>query len=1447
MAKKNIAGITAKLGLDVSGVTSALNEIEKKSKKLASEMKEVDSSLKLDPQSVVLAAQKQELLSEAISNTQKKLTELESVQKKTDNAFKNQSKWEEQYAPLKEAIDATKEKLKELQKQNETMRSDFESGKINSDQYQSYQNELEATKAKMKELQNQANELEASFKDGHITADEYRAYQREVENTKRELQNLQSEQNGTKKSTENLGKSAEKSGDNFKGAKKNIKSYEDAVKDLKSAMDDVAGDIKNVAAVAGGAVAAVGTAAVGAVGAAAEVGSGFEKSMSRVEAISGATGNDLERLRTAAETMGANTSKTASESADALSYMALAGWKTEEMLTGLEPILRASEAGEMDLATCSDLVTDSMSAMGVSVNDLSHYLDVVAAAQSNSNTNMQQLLEAFIECGGSAHNFGLNVEDLSTVLGVMANRGIKGTEAGTALNSIFVNMLGSTQKTAEAMDALGLSLYDNEGNMKDVTEVLKEMGDALASATDEQRNNLEAMLGGKTQITALQAMVNGLNGEYDDLSETLYDCDGALLKTAKTMQDNLTGNVTAMQSALEGLGIKVYDYLEEPLKSAVQSATKEISELSRSVTEGQLSEVIERLADKFGKLIEKAAAFAADEGIPALINALDWISRNGDNIIATVEGMGAAWGAWKIGTMVAHVNSLVKAIKDYKTAQEAATAAQIAANDAAKANIYVAVAAAAIGLATALGKLGASQLDSMAETLRERDALDEVTQAMLEQQDAIENRIGAFREESSEIDSKAEKERALWKEIQTLVDEEGNQIDQSGRLGDAINELNTLAGTNIQIIGGQIQGYQGLKTSIDDVIASQQRQAKLSFLQDDYGEALVNIDEVTSKYEQALAEKNKWYEQINSLSGMIAEMDRTGIVPDSWAGSADDLRAAMDNANEEFTKATVQVNALYESMTGYQGIIDTYNTILTEEAEATNNGGKEAGGAFGEGFAEGAEGGTGEAENAASDVVGDAISAAREKAESEGKSVGEIAADALTAAMESGMKDSDLKKLVKQYVSDLKYEQAKLGADDSWLYDEEEKMISVLGEGSELYKEYMTTILNGRKKIADSAAKNSKSNEKTEAQKEAQAILDTMDSMYAQAVSEGKDIGEAASESIAYGVEKGLDDSKLKTAVDGFVKKADIGKALNHKDDDNWYYDQLEKIVDALGQGSELYDNFYLKLVEGRNKVADADEKANDKEAKSAKKKTEEIEKLQAKYQADFGSVFTKNVSNSRYGSKDSERIDTSKMEKIVAAKEKLSGYLTQLAAKGMPQSVIDELLTMDPIEAVEYARILLRSPTKFDSVKDLAERDKAASKKLAAASLGSSEDFSEAGKTAGANFANNLLSAVDNIIGNALPNLTGIASALGRTQNTAQTLNDKSASNNGSTDSTVTDTSKTNALLESIAILLNSSLGNGISVSFSPTIETSVTMDGETVAKGISQKQYEQKVRTST
>ena len=1446
MATKNIAGITAKLGLDVTGVTSALKQIETKSKAIAKEMAEVDKSLKFNPESVVLAAQKQELLAEAIKNTEDKLKELSSVQKKTDNAFKNQSKWEEQYAPLKTAIDETKSKLKELQNQNEKMQADFNSGKISADQYEKYQQELEDTKAKMKELSKQKAELEASFEDGHITAEEYRAYQREVENTRLELANLKSQQDNAGKSAEELGKTAQETGQDFKGAKSDIKSYEDAVSGLNSAISDVSGDLKGIVTAAAGAVTAVGGAAVGAVSKATEVGAGFEKSMSKVQAISGATGEDLAALEQAAKNMGASTSKTASESADALSYMALAGWKTEEMLTGLEPILRASEAGEMDLATCSDLVTDSMSAMGVSVNDLAHYLDVVAAAQSNSNTSMQQLLEAFVECGGSAKNFWLNVEDVSAILGVMANRGIKGTEAGTALNSIFVNMLGSTKRTAEAMDTLGLSLYDQNGKTKDMTEALKEMGGALATATDEQRNNLEAMLGGKTQITALQALVNGLNDEYDGLSETLYNCDGALMNTAKTMQDNLTGKVTEMQSALEGLGIDFYDYLEEPLKSAVQSATREIGNLSESVKNGQLAETIQRLAEQFGKLIEKTAKFAADKGIPALINSLDWISKNGDKIVALIEGMGAAWAAWKIGTMATHVMNLVKAIKDFKVAQEAATAAQIAANEAAMANVYVAVAAAVTALVVALGKLGAAWIDSKAEALREKNQLDDTTKAMLEQQEAIDNRIDSYVKECGEIDKKAAKERELWQEIQSLVDEEGRQIEQSDRLYDAINELNTIAGTNIEIIDGQIQGYQGLKTSIDDVIDSQHRQAKLSFLQEDYKEAVYNIDEVTAQYEEAAAKADEWGKKFNRLNNNINDIKLSGgIVPTR-------LKEEFDEANDEYTKAVVQAGALKTTMDDYNKIIGEYDAILREEQTVSENSGENAGSAFGEGFAEGVQTGSEGMEETLSATVEESMAAAKNTAEESGASVGETAAAAIKAAIDGGMKEADLEKLVKQYISDLKYEQAKLGKDESWLYDEEEKMLSVFGEGSDIYKKYMTTILNGRKKLAKQESKAStptKSEQKEAADKETQAILDAMDEMYKTSVESGKEVGEAAAAAISYGMEKGLDDGKLKSAIEKYLQKADIEKALNHKDNDSWYYNQLESIVNVLDKGGELYDDYYLKLVEGRNKVADNGSKATDKETENTKKKEEELEKLQAKYQASFGSVFTRNQTNGVNGSAGSPRIDTEKIEKIVAAKEKLSGYLSQLAGKGMPQSVIDELLGMDPLEAVEYARILLKFPNKFESIKSLAERDQAAAKKLAAASLGTSEEFKNAGEKAGVSFASGLINTSCTMLQNALPDLSGVTAMLVKTETAQDNKAKNSEAASASQNTTAVNTTKTNALLESIAVMLNSAMGNGkgITISFNPTIESVVTMDGETVAKNVTKKQEEYQIRTST
>lgn len=344
----------------------------------------------------------------------------------------------------------------------------------------------------------------------------------------------------------------------------------------------------------------------------------FEKSMSKVQALSGATGEDFKKLSDKAKEMGAATSKSASESADALGYMALAGWDTDQMLEGLESILRASEAGEMDLATCSDLVTDSMSAMGIQVNDLGHYLDVVAKAQASSNTSMQGLLEAYIGCGGTLKNMNVSIEESATLLGTLANRGKKGSEAGNALNSILVNLMGVSGQASEALDSLGVSMYNADGTNKGVTNTLRELKTVLSSCTQEQRDSFEAMIGGKTQMDTLQALLSGISEEYDDLNGKLNDCKGYMTEAAKTMQKNLIGKLTALKSAFEGVQIQIGEKLAPYLMTFMDNITAKLPKIGEKisstmekviVTVPKIKKVLSELSPVIGGIVVGLASF----------------------------------------------------------------------------------------------------------------------------------------------------------------------------------------------------------------------------------------------------------------------------------------------------------------------------------------------------------------------------------------------------------------------------------------------------------------------------------------------------------------------------------------------------------------------------------------------------------------------------------------------------------------------------------------------------------------------------------------------------------------------------------------------------------------------------------------------------------------------
>lgn len=456
--------------------------------------------------------------------------------------------------------------------------------------------QVSKTSDKLKLLKEAQGQVEEQFKSGKITAEQYRAFQREVSNTESALRSLRNESRDYNREQTALSRASQSLNANMKNLAQAIKGVAEHAKkiagpalsamqtSLKAVAKEVEVGLKAFQAYVTGLTTA--TTAIAAFG--VKNGASFEQSMSKVQSLSGATGSDLQALEDAAREMGATTSKSASEAADALGYMALAGWDNQQMLTGLEPILRASEAGEMDLATCSDLVTDSMSAMGIQTDELAHYLDVVTNTQNNANTSMQQMLEAYVGVGGTLKNMNVPLDESATLIGILANRGIKGSEAGTSLNSVLVNLMGSSGQASKALESLGVSMYDIDGNRKTVTETLTELNAKLNECTEEQKDLFTAQIGGKTQMDTLQALLAGLNEEYTELNETIGNSNGALMTTAKTMQDNFNGAVTAAKSAAEGLGISIFNAFSPQATKAIQKVTDYISMISSAVQRGDL-------------------------------------------------------------------------------------------------------------------------------------------------------------------------------------------------------------------------------------------------------------------------------------------------------------------------------------------------------------------------------------------------------------------------------------------------------------------------------------------------------------------------------------------------------------------------------------------------------------------------------------------------------------------------------------------------------------------------------------------------------------------------------------------------------------------------------------------------------------------------------------------
>ncbi|MDI9479524.1 MAG: phage tail tape measure protein, partial [Bacillota bacterium] len=540
-----IKGITIEIGGNTQPLNKALADVNKKSKDLQSELRQVEKLLKLNPKDTEMLAQKQKLLAEAVENSKEKLDRLKTAQQ-------------------------------------------------------------------------QVNE---QFKKGEISEEQYRAFQREVAKAEQELDKFEKQLNETAKATETW--------------KDKLDKVQTSLKNVGAKMTDMG---KNLSMKVTAPIAAIGAAA-------AKTGMDFEAAMSEVGAISGATGDDLQALEDIAKEMGATTKFSASQAAEGLKYMAMAGWDTQQMLDGLPGVLNLAAAAGEDLGLVSDIVTDAMTAFSMEAKQAGEFADVLAAASSSANTNVAMLGESFKYVAPVAGALGFTAKDTSIALSLMANAGIKGSQSGTALRTMMTNLAKPTDQMKKAMDQYGISLTDTDGNMKSLDQVMLNLRESLGGLTEAEQAAAAATIFGKEAMSGALAIVNASEADFNKLSNAINDSAGAANRMAEEMQDNLQGRLTALKSAIEGVALQLYDAMKPALEAMVAVVQKIVDWIAKLSPEMQTAIVV-------------IAGLAAAVG-PLLI-VLGFMASGLGSILTILPALGAAFAivTGPIGIAVAAIAAL---------------------------------------------------------------------------------------------------------------------------------------------------------------------------------------------------------------------------------------------------------------------------------------------------------------------------------------------------------------------------------------------------------------------------------------------------------------------------------------------------------------------------------------------------------------------------------------------------------------------------------------------------------------------------------------------------------------------------------------------------------------------------------------------------------------------
>lgn len=765
------------------------------------------------------------------------------------------------YQKQQQALEKTKDKLELLKQQyNNIQREISETGNYSSElenKLLSKQKQIEKTTDAINSQQQNLERLGASLQENGV----------DTSNLTQESKRLAAEFQSLKKDQEHVAEGFKEAGE--EGEEFGDKSTS-AVEGVASAL--AAAGIANV-------VREIAEAYIDCIKVAAE----FEQSMSNVEALSGATDGEMTRLSGLAKELGATTKFTALESADAMGYMGMAGWNAQQMIAGMPGVLNLAAASGEDLATVSDIVTDSLTAFGMTAEDTNRYVDVLATAATNANTNVALMGESFKYVAPLAGALKYNCEDMAVAIGVLANSGIKGSEAGTALRGYLTRLAKPTKETSDAMEELGLSLSDGQGRMYSFMEIMEQTRDRFSGLNEEQKAFYAAALAGKRGISGLLAIVNASESDFAELSNAISNSTGAAKKMADIKMDNAAGQMTLMKSAFEAVQTSIGEQFTPSLADAYGEIAKILSGVNEFIQANP--EVVKGVTTTIGVLGGAAMALS---GVAAAIKLIGVVS-------ATVPHVGAIMA---VAGAVAVLAGAVAALWPQMSEEE-------------------------------------KELQSLTATSREN--YYEI-QEMREQYEAAKETFGETSDEASRLryqldDMEAEfaKNKQTLEEFNALVE---RQVERQQEIQAAYSETSRSIDDQEQHTFSLVRKLQDLVKANDNSEESEQKiKSVIKQLNEELPDLALNYDDVVSG-------TNNWAEAMKRAAKSKADADREAARQDTWAEAYNNQQALIEKiaeAEKNLKKAREENNVKYNSELDAWLVNDAVNENLAVDEIAQYN------------------------------------------------------------------------------------------------------------------------------------------------------------------------------------------------------------------------------------------------------------------------------------------------------------------------------------------------------------------------------------------------------------------------------------------------------------------------------------------------------------------------------